>query len=124
MVTYQACHRWCDIRRFNEVPRMWKTVFSCFLKTCEDGSRKPGKHKQVKQTVSDASVVFHQSMGVTSVDPWNVNNTLFLKCLKLSQQENVILLILAQQKDTVRMDGKIFCHFLSPWLDLGIAFVL
>ena len=48
-------------------------------------------------------------MGLTSVDPWNVNNILFLKCLNLCQLENVILLIFALRKDEVRIDGNIFC---------------
>ena len=71
-----------------------KKVFSRFLKTCEDESRKLDNHKQFKQTVSDVSVLFFVTGCGLTVDLWNVNNILISKCLKLRQLENVIMLIL------------------------------
>ena len=63
-----------------------------------------------KQKVMWACCFSSQSMGVTSVEPWNVNNILFSKCLKVS---HVILLIFALQKDTVRIMETFSINFLA-----------
>ena len=52
-VVIPFCHQ-----PFEEAARTLKTVFSRFLETCEDGSRKLDKHKQFRQPGSDAIVLF------------------------------------------------------------------